>query len=310
MDEPTEIIVVDNASTDRTVELVRSRFPEVSVLAMTSNLGFAEACDVGIRSASGCYILLLNQDAWLVDESLRNLLDVARSGDYALVGPKILNPDGTVQSSRLGIDFLGEPSPPLVSGPFYLSGSVLLVRKSDYLELGGFDRRFFAYFEECDLQWRARLLEKRIGWTQLANAFHIGDEPQPSGLNRPRLDRMGWRRQYLGRRNQLAMLLKNYSWASLAWVLPAWIGSAALECAGDLILGTRQQFSVYAAAIAWNVRHLPGTLKLRTRIQTSRRIQDRDLMRRMSPPFRRLHLCIEFARNAKAASREGHPKIV
>lgn len=298
--EPAEIIVVDNASTDRTLELVRESFPDVSIISLARNLGFAAACAIGIRRGSGRHVLLMNQDAWLTEGSLQSLLEFARDGDYAIAGPLILNPDGTAQTSQLGIDFLGEPSPAAVNwGPFYLSGSVLLLRRQDYLELGGFDTRFFAYFEECDLQWRAHLMGKRVGWTREATAFHIGDQPEPTGLHRPRLDRNSWRRQYLGRRNQLTMLLKNYSLASLVWVLPTWCLSAVAECVGDLIFGSRQQFSVYLASIWWNLRELPRTLELRRSIQASRQVRDREVRRGFGRPFRRLYLGIEHARDSR-----------
>ena len=97
-----EVIVVDNGSTDGTLELVRERFPEARLLE-EENRGFGAGNNAGMRMASGRYFLLLNPDAWLTDGALGQLVAFAdEHPEAAVVGPRLLNPDGSLQRSVRG----------------------------------------------------------------------------------------------------------------------------------------------------------------------------------------------------------------
>src|SRR4029453_18865179 len=94
-----ETIVVDHGSTDGTVELVRRRFPEAHVIE-EENLGMGGGNNAGMRLASGRYFLLLNSDAWLIGDGAEKLAGLAdQHPDAAVVGPRLLNPDGSLQRS-------------------------------------------------------------------------------------------------------------------------------------------------------------------------------------------------------------------
>ncbi|HEY9714173.1 MAG TPA: glycosyltransferase family 2 protein, partial [Chroococcales cyanobacterium] len=93
-----EIWVVDNHSEDETLELLASRYPAVRVIANTDNLGFSRGCNQAIPQASGKYILLLNPDTEVVDSATSTLADYMDSHpDCGAAGPKVLNPDGSLQ---------------------------------------------------------------------------------------------------------------------------------------------------------------------------------------------------------------------
>ena len=189
-----ELIVVDNGSTDGTVELVRERFPEAR-LVEHENRGFGAGNNAGMRLGSGGYFLLLNPDAWLTGDALEQLVAFADAHPEAgVVGPKLLNPDGTLQRSVRGYPtpwriateyfFLRKLAPRsrLLNAFFgagfdhesvrtaeFLPGACLLVRREAVDSIGGFDEDFFLMSEEVDWCYRFR----QAGWDVL---FYPGAE--------------------------------------------------------------------------------------------------------------------------------------
>jgi N-acetylglucosaminyl-diphospho-decaprenol L-rhamnosyltransferase len=189
-----ELIVVDNGSTDGTVELVRERFPEAR-LVERENRGFGAGNNAGMRLGSGRYFLLLNPDAWLTRDALEQLVAFADAHPEAgVVGPKLLNPDGTLQRSVRGYPtpwriateyfFLRKLAPRsrLLNAFFgagfdhesvrtaeFLGGACLLVRREAVDSIGGFDEDFFLMSEEVDWCYRFR----QAGWDVL---FYPGAE--------------------------------------------------------------------------------------------------------------------------------------
>jgi hypothetical protein len=186
---PTRVVVVDNASHDGSAEMVRSAFPEAHLVASDRNLGFTRGNNVGLaalgilpsagapRGQPPPYVLLLNPDAELMPGALEALLDYlgARPGVGA-VGPLLLNPDGSVQSSRrrfptpltgllestpLAWRWPANPwarryhmvdVPPTVAGPVdWVTGAAVLLRSAALAAVGGFDEGYFMYSEELDL---------------------------------------------------------------------------------------------------------------------------------------------------------------
>src|SRR5437870_965171 len=194
----TEVVVVDHGSTDGTLELVREHLPEARIVEQ-ENLGFGAGNNAGMRVASGRYFLLLNADAWLADGALEHLVAFAdEHPEAAVVGPRLLNPDGSLQRSVRGYPtpwriateyfFLRKLAPR--SGSFnalfgagfdhksvceadYLFGACLLVRREAVDSIGGFDEDFFLMSEEVDWCYRFR----EAGWKVLfypgAEAYHV-----------------------------------------------------------------------------------------------------------------------------------------
>ena len=189
-----ETIVVDHGSTDGTVDLVRERFPEARVIEQ-ENLGFGAGNNTGMRAASGDYFLLLNADAWVLDDAVEKLVAFAEQHpEAAVVGPKLRNPDGTLQRSVRGFPspwriateylFLRKLAPrsrllnsfygagfdhESVRAAEFLGGACLLVRRDAYEAVGGFDEDFFLMSEEVDWCYRFR----QAGWKVL---FYPGAE--------------------------------------------------------------------------------------------------------------------------------------
>jgi len=180
-----EIIVVDNASGDGSVEMVRTEFPGVHLIANVDNRGFPAANNQGIAIAGGRYILILNPDTEVVGETLATMLAFADAHpDVGVVGPQLLNPDGSVQSSRrrfpaLLIAFFEstwlQPCAPrrlleryyvldrpddVVQDVDWVTGAALMARREAVEQVGPLDEEFFMYSEELD--WCRRFRE--VGW--------------------------------------------------------------------------------------------------------------------------------------------------
>ena len=193
-----EVIVVDHGSTDETLELVQKTCPDARIVQQ-ENLGFGAGNNTGMRVASGRYFLLLNADAWLRDDALERLVAFAdEHPEAAVVGPRLLNPDGTLQRSVRGYPspwriateyfFLRKLAPrsralnafygagfdhDSVREAEFLGGACLLVRREAVDSIGGFDEDFFLMSEEVDWCYRFR----QAGWKVLfypgAEAFHV-----------------------------------------------------------------------------------------------------------------------------------------
>ena len=194
-----DVVVVDHGSTDGTLDLVREKFPDVRVIEQ-ENRGMGGGNNAGMRVAEGRYFFLLNSDAWVVADGLRKLVEFADGHPRAaVVAPKLLNTDGTLQRSVRGEPslwalateylFIRKLAPrtnllnPLYVGGFAhdeareaesLFGPALLVRREAVDEVGLFDEAFFMFSEEVD--WLTRF--RRAGWSVWffpgAEVVHVG----------------------------------------------------------------------------------------------------------------------------------------
>lgn len=180
-----EVIVVDGASVDGSPAMVREAFPWVKLIACDENVGFPRGNNIGLAEANGRYLLLLNPDTEIKGDALPVLVDfLSQQPDVGLVGPQLLNSDGSIQSSRRRFPSLATAlfestwletvAPPQILRHYYaqdlpddqiadvdwVTGACMLTRHEIYAAIGGLDAGYFMYSEELD--WCRRI--KDAGW--------------------------------------------------------------------------------------------------------------------------------------------------
>jgi len=239
----TEVIVVDSASSDDTVQRVRAEFPHVTLLAQAENVGFSRGNNLGLAAAHGEYHLLLNPDTELLDGAVTTLIRyLAAHPAVGIAGPQTLNPDGSVQSTRRRF-----PTPRLAAFEStwlerfaprrwleayrvrdagdddtmpvdWVQGSCLLARRQVYDHIGGLDDGFVMYSEELDWCRRA----KNAGWSVVyvgaARIVHHGGQSSaqvPAATHiRFNQSKLRYFRKYHGRATAQALrliLLANFA---------------------------------------------------------------------------------------------------
>lgn len=244
------IIVADNASTDASVAILKEEFPEVELLLLDENTGYAGGYNAALQQINAQFYLLLNSDVEVTENWLPPLLRLMEARpDIAACQPKILsyhNPSSFEYAGAAGgqLDLLGYPfcrgrifdtleedkgqynDPAPV---FWATGACLMVRASAFHQLGGFDAAFFAHMEEIDLCWRMYLAGHKVYACPQSSVYHVGGGTLP---------KTNARKTYLNFRNGLWMLYKNSSSPSMAWkvttrILLDWLAVAQFVAKGQ-----------------------------------------------------------------------------
>ena len=262
---PREVILVDNASSDDSVAWVRANHPAVRVLPMGANLGFGEANRRGALEARGDFLVLLNSDTEVEEGWLPALLaplceepEVAAScSTLRLLGtPELLNGLGGGMT-RLAYAFdhgyrfpyvpwTPESGEPARRDVLFPTAAAMAMRRREFFELGGFDPAFFMYHEDVDLGWRLWLLGRRVVVCRDSVVRHAfgGTSRVEKGLD--------WRLK-LGVRHAVRSVLKHVEPREAASVL-RWHA---------VLLARAGAWRLLAHVAAWNLAHLPGTLRRR-----------------------------------------------
>jgi GT2 family glycosyltransferase/glycosyltransferase involved in cell wall biosynthesis len=236
--ESLQVVVVDNASGGDDVDRIKSAAPWVRVIPAKSNLGFAGGCNLGARDARSDHLAFVNNDARPDAGFLRAAVDVltAEPGVGA-VAAKVLDWEGErVDFVDSALSWYGQGFKLHVGAPdegfdeahdvLFGTGSALVVRRSAFEQVGGFDERFFMFFEDVDLGWRLWLAGHRVRYVPQALVFH---------KHHASMSKLGaWREQFLLERNALLMMYKNYDDENLARLLAP---ALALAVRRGVVLG-------------------------------------------------------------------------
>jgi N-acetylglucosaminyl-diphospho-decaprenol L-rhamnosyltransferase len=239
-----EVIVVDSASQDDTTAVVKTEFPWVRLIACTDNVGFPKGNNLGLAQAHGRYLLLLNPDTEIQEGALATMVaHLEQNPRVGVLGPLLLNPDGSVQSSRRRFPTLAtavfestwlEPYAPAgllrryyaldlpddqTADVDWLTGACLLVRREVVQDVGGLDEAYFMYSEELD--WLRRI--KAAGWRvvylpQAKVMHHMGKSSEQAVAARHisfQRAKLRYFRKFHGRAAVVCLrffLLLNYAW--------------------------------------------------------------------------------------------------
>jgi GT2 family glycosyltransferase/glycosyltransferase involved in cell wall biosynthesis len=220
-----EIVLADNGSTDASLALVRDRFPAVRILPFEHNLGFCGGYNRAISECDATHVALLNNDMRVEPDWLLQLVAALQDEAGAVcAGSKILSWDGTTldfaghEFSPLGhAGSIGHGSSDLTAHDHqrYLlaaSAGAMLIDRQAFMDAGGFDESYFAYYEDLDLGWRLWILGHTVVFAPQAVAYHrhFGTS---SRIPAPKI-------AYLYERNTLSTIIKNYEQPYLDKVLP------------------------------------------------------------------------------------------
>ncbi|MEQ9468335.1 MAG: glycosyltransferase family 2 protein [Ekhidna sp.] len=273
--ENAEIIVADNASTDDSVQFMKKAFPDIRLLRLSKNHGFAGGYNETLKQVNTEYFLLLNSDVevtkgWLAP--LTSFLD--ENPDYAACQPKVKDYNHRAKFEYAGacggfIDFLGYPycrgrifdEVEIDSGQynepldiFWSSGACMLVRSEVFFKARGFDQDFFAHMEEIDLCWRIHSLGLKIKSLPNSTVYHVGGGT---------LDKSSPFKTYLNFRNGICLLIKNLPLEKLLLKLPIRIFLDWIAAFKFLMEGNAQHsWSVLKAHFSATLR-FPQMLKKR-----------------------------------------------
>ncbi len=221
-----ELIVVDNDSRDGSVEKIRAAVPSAVVIDAGSNTGFAGGCNLGVSHARGEYVAFINNDARPHPGWIRAAVEAFDSDQtIGAVASKVLDWSGELidyadgSLTWYGMGYKREAEKPdsaafdVPKDVLFGTGAAMFVRASLYRSVGGFDERFFMFYEDVDLGWRLNILGHRVRYVPTSLAYHRHHVTMKKFGN--------FREAYLLERNALLSLYKNLDDESLAKALPA-----------------------------------------------------------------------------------------
>lgn len=275
-----EIIIVDNSPDNKTKSIIQKKFnsPLLKIISTNSNLGYAAGNNLGVRHSKGKWILILNPDCQVKSDWLSHTKIAVKKYPHNLIQPLIIDPQTNKVSiagkirNYLGFDYIigsqtniSDWTQP--SSIFSISGSAIIIPKHLFIKLNGFDTRFFMYYEDSDLAWRAKLMKINI---ILFPSIHIYHEYFFYTKDNEYLHQQ--KKWFLLERNRLLMILKNYSLKTLFILTPIIIISEI----GLVIYSLKHRFFIskikgYLSLIL----SLPQTLINRSIVNRSRLIPDR-----------------------------------
>jgi len=289
-----EVILADNCSTDGSVEFTEKNFPKVKILSNKENIGFAAGNNRGARLAKGKYLFFLNNDTKVKTDFLNFLVEAAEKDDkVAICACKILTFEGKEEanlnytSEGKDVGCTGRSSDIYGwqgwEGPvFFAEGSALFIRKDVFDALGGFDEKHFIFLEDLDLAWRAQLSGFKVKAVPEAAIYHFAGGTVTGGRGRKKVFISNIKRRYLGEKNQMRNILKNYSRGILITLLPRYLALNFCEMFYLLVTGKLGVlWKAYIKAYIWNVCNLGDTLKERRKVQRMRKISDCILQKNM-----------------------------
>jgi len=202
-----EIILVDNNSTDETIEYVTKNYPSIIIIKLDSNKGFAEPNNIASKIAKGDFLLFLNNDTVVTPNFITELVDVLINDlKIAICQSLLLKPDGSIDSSgdfidKIGIVYNSKKQINDIREISSARGASMIIRKDVFEQLHGFDEQFFVSFEDVDLGWRTWIKGYRVVVNPKSIVYHVGGKTH---------DSIKEKIAFHGLKNQLSMKITNF----------------------------------------------------------------------------------------------------
>ncbi len=298
-----EVLFIDNASTDSSVEFIKKKFGEnekLRIIVNDRNYGFTEGNNIGIRNASGDYFALLNTDTKVDPQWLKELVNAIQPPEIGAAQSKLIKmQDPNILDCAGGwLDFYGyhfergqgektclyEHAGEI----FYGKGAGLILKRTVLEKTGLFDSDLFMYFDESDLCWRIWLSGHKVVFVPKSIVFHA------SGLTASNLK---GKRMFFYARNHLAVLLKNYSLGNVVRTVTVSIFYETRNIIKFLFKRKTDVSIAIFQGLLWNLFNLKAVWKKRLVVQNFvRKISDEEVKKRMLPPYPPFPLYLIFSR--------------
>ena len=289
-----EIIIVDNASNDNSVEWIKSNYPHVILIENDKNYGYAGGCNIGADYANGEFLIFLNNDTIQENNWISSLVYTMSSNSrIAALQPKILN-----YYNRNIFDYAGGAGGhmdiycyPFARGRifaeqevdkgqynnkekcFWSSGTCFIVRKNLFHKAGGFDDTFFAHMEEIDLCWRLYSMGFEVWVDPLSIVYHKNALTLPMHTHK---------KYYLNHRNSLLMLFSNYSIKNIIIIGIPRIMLEIVACFYSILRLDWKHMAAILKSFFWIIFHPKVIIKRRKNFSRIRVIEDKKIMENMT----------------------------
>jgi GT2 family glycosyltransferase len=284
--EIAEVIVIDNASSDGSLDLIRRRIPAVRLIEMDSNRGPCAARNVGLRESGTDWVLQIDSDVIVQQGTLLELLPEAKSEYVAVVQPRavLAHDPGVVHYDGGSFHYVGvmcldnllarvDGVPQEPEDVDAVISMALLLHRPTVLDAGGWDEAFFILFEDHDVSYRLRTRGYRL--RRVPNAVVLHREGTAGISFRPGAPSYPGRRAFLHARNRPYLILKNYTWAAILLSLP---GRFAYSCIWAAFALSRGVFLDYLKGRLALLSLLPRALRLRRNLPRQRVVGDGRLL--------------------------------
>jgi len=278
------VIVVDNGSSDDSVEFIQCNYPDVSIISLTKNLGFSAAINAGIQAGEHSWVFLLNNDVEVHQDCIEHLIDICdKDTEYDIYALKMID-----FKDRSVVDGAGDWV--LRGGVGYRLGTMekdcdrycqrrdvfgacagaALYRRSLFADIGYFDEDFFAYLEDVDFNMRAARNGSRCCFLPDAVVYHMGSASTGSKINPFTVK--------LSTRNNIFIIVKNYSPGLFFRFLPAIL---IYQLFWFLFVLKHRQISAYLSGLLDSVKYIKTMWRHNTSIRVAQKITDNDFRRKI-----------------------------
>jgi len=293
-----EVILVDNNSTDKTVDFITKNYPSVILIKLDSNKGFAEPNNIGSKIAKGEHLLFLNNDTIVTPNFISELVKVIENDTkIAICQSLLLKLDGSIDSSgdfidKLGVVYNSKTKTDEIREISSARGASMIIRKKIFKELNGFDEKFFVSFEDVDLGWRTWISGYKVVINPKSIVYHLGGQT----INKIKSDIA-----FHGFKNQLSMKITNFeSILSIQKMISFFViyGIHEIKIWSDYTfrgstnrsstkyeknLAQKPNFKIIFKSILWVIRNNSYLLKKQrfvnsTRIISTKSLQERNIL--------------------------------